>query len=330
MKVLFIGGTGKISSACSQLAVEQGIELYLLNRGKTLDRPVPNEVKILIGDIYNRNSAENAVGNLTFDSVVDWIAYTPKDIENDLSLFKERTEQYIFISSASAYQKPLLKLPITESTPLANPFWEYSRNKIACEERLMRAYREENFPITIVRPSHTYDKTMIPLKGGYTTIDRMRKGKKVIVHGDGTALWVLTHHRDFAKGFVGLLGNNDTIGEAFQITSDELLSWNQIYNIMADTAGAEAKIVHIPSDLIAANDKQWGDELFGDKSQTVIFDNSKIKSVVPDFNATIPFLKGAEEIMNWYDANLSRQVINDEFNSLTDKIISAYESAFTK
>jgi len=330
MKVLFIGGTGKISSACSQLAVEQGIELYLLNRGKTLDRPVPNEVKILIGDIYNRNSAENAVGNLTFDSVVDWIAYTPKDIENDLSLFKERTEQYIFISSASAYQKPLLKLPITESTPLANPFWEYSRNKIACEERLMRAYREENFPITIVRPSHTYDKTMIPLKGGYTTIDRMRKGKKVIVHGDGTALWVLTHHRDFAKGFVGLLGNNDAIGEAFQITSDELLSWNQIYNIMADAAGAEAKIVRIPSDLIAANDKQWGDELFGDKSQTVIFDNSKIKSVVPDFNATIPFLKGAEEIMNWYDANLSRQVINDEFNSLTDKIISAYESAFTK
>jgi nucleoside-diphosphate-sugar epimerase len=178
MKVLFIGGTGKISSACSQLAVDQGIELYLLNRRQTLERPAPNEANILIGDIYDRTSTEKAIGNLTFDSVVNWIAYTPKDIENDLSVFKGRTEQYIFISSASTYQKPLLKLPITEATPLVNPFWEYSRNKIACEERLMRAYREENFPITIVRPSHTYDKTMIPLKGGYTAIDRMRKGRK--------------------------------------------------------------------------------------------------------------------------------------------------------
>lgn len=330
MKVLFIGGTGKISSACSQLAVDQGIELYLLNRGITLERPAPNKAKIIIGDIYNRTSVEKAIGDLKFDSVVNWIAYTPKDIENDLSLFTGRTEQYIFISSASAYQKPLQKLPITESTPLVNPFWEYSRNKIACEERLLKAYREKNFPITIVRPSHTYDKTMIPLKGAYTAIDRMRKGKKIIIHGDGTSLWVLTHHKDFAKGFVGLLGNKHAIGEAFQITSDELLSWNQICNTMANAAGVEAKIVHIPSDLIAAYDKQWGEELLGDKSPTVIFDNSKIKSVVPDFNATIPFVKGAEEIMTWYDADPSRQIINEAFNSLANKIISAYESAFPK
>ena len=330
MNVLFIGGTGKISSACSQLAVDQGIELYLMNRGQTLERPAPNEAKILLGDIYDRTSTENAIGDLTFDSVVNWIAYTPKDIENDLAVFTGRTEQYIFISSASAYQKPLLKLPITEATPLLNPFWEYSRNKIACEERLMREYVEEKFPVTIVRPSHTYDKTMIPLKGGYTAIDRIRKGKKVIVHGDGSSLWVLTHHKDFAKGFIGLLGNSRTIGEAFQITSDELLSWNQIYNIMANAAGTEAKIIHIPSDLIAAYDKQWGEELFGDKSTSVVFDNSKIKSVVPDFNATIPFVNGAKEIMNWYNADPSRQIINEVFNNLSDKIISAYESAFPK
>ena len=330
MKVLFIGGTGKISSACSQLAVDQGIELYLLNRGQTSARPAPKEAIILNGNIYDSNSAKQAIGELKFDCVVDWIAYTPKDIENDLSLFADRTGQYIFISSASAYQKPLQKLPITEATPLANPFWEYSRNKIECEERLMHAYREENFPITIVRPSHTYDKTMIPLKGGYTAVDRMKKGKKVIIHGDGTSLWVLTHHRDFAKGLVGLLGNKHAIGEAFQITSDELLSWNQIINIIANAAGTEPKIIHIPSDLIAAHDKQWGEELLGDKSTSVVFDNSKIKKFVPGFEAAIQFTQGAKEIMNWYNADLSRQIIDKSINHLMDKIIAAYESAFPK
>ncbi len=194
----------------------------------------------------------------------------------------------------------------------------------------MKAYRKENFPVTIVRPSHTYDKTAIPLKGGYTAIDRMKKGKKVIVHGDGSSLWVLTHHRDFAKGFNGLLGNNHAIGEAFQITSDELLSWNQIYEIMANAAGVKPELVHIPSEFIAAFNKQWGDELLGDKAPSVIFDNSKIKSLVPDYIASIPFYKGAEEIMNWYDADPSRQKIDEEFNRLTDKIISTYESAFPK
>lgn len=328
MKVLFIGGTGKISSACAQLAVERGIELYLLNRGQTSARPAPPAAHLLQGDFRDKRSASQALGDLTFDVVVNWIAFTPEHIELDLALFRGRTGQYIFISSASAYQTPPLNLPITESTPLHNPYWEYSRAKIACEERLVQAYRQEKFPMTIVRPSHTYDKTMLPFTEGYTVVDRMRKGKKVIVHGDGTSLWVLTHHRDLAKGFVGLLGNNHAIGEAFHITSDELLTWNQIYEIVAGAAGAEARLVHIPSDFIAAFDPNWGAGLLGDKSHSVIFDNTKIKRAVPDFAATIPYARGAEEVIGWYDADPARQQVDGAFDQLTDRIIAAYESAW--
>jgi nucleoside-diphosphate-sugar epimerase len=326
MKVLFIGGTGKISSACAQLAVEQGIELYFLNRGQTSARPAPKEVRILHGDIRDRASVEQALEDRTFDVVVNWIAFTTEHIETDLALFRGRTGQYVFISSASAYQTPPVQLPVTESTPLDNPFWEYSRAKIACEERLVSTYRQEKFPITIVRPSHTYDKTMLPFTGGYTTIDRMRKGKKVIVHGDGTSLWTMTHHKDFAKGFVGLLGNSHAIGEVFHITSDELLTWNQIYEILARAAGVEARLVHIPSELIAAFDANWGAGLLGDKAHSMIFDNSKIKRVVPGFAASIPFSRGAEEVMAWYDADLARQVVDQKIDQLSDQIIAAYES----
>ncbi|MBE7554125.1 MAG: SDR family oxidoreductase [Anaerolineales bacterium] len=328
MKVLFIGGTGKISSACAQLAVERGIELYLLNRGQTSARPAPAAARILQGDIRDKGSASQALGDLTFEAVVNWIAFTPEHIELDLDLFRGRTRQYIFISSASAYQTPPVNLPITESTPLDNPYWEYSRAKIACEDRLVQAYRQEKFPMTIVRPSHTYDKTMLPFTGGYTVVDRMRQGKKVIVHGDGTSLWTLTHHRDFAKGFVGLLGNSHAIGEAFHITSDELLTWNQIFEIVARAAGAEARLVHIPSDFIAAFDPSWGAGLLGDKSHSVIFDNTKIKRVVPDFAATIPYVRGAEEVIGWYDANPVRQQVDEAFDQLADRIIAAYESAW--
>ena len=237
MKVLFIGGTGTISSACSQLALERGIELYLLNRGQSV-RPAPAGAQILRGDIREPASARKALGGLTFDAVVDWIVFTPDHIEADLELFRGRTGQYVFISSASAYQTPPASLPVTESTVLDNPFWQYSRNKIACEERLVRAYREEKFPITIVRPSHTYDRTLVPMDGGWTVVDRMRRGQPVIVHGDGTSLWTLTHHRDFARGLVGLLGNAHAIGDAVHITSDEWLSWNQIFTLMARAAGA--------------------------------------------------------------------------------------------
>jgi nucleoside-diphosphate-sugar epimerase len=266
--------------------------------------------------------------DLTFDVVVNWIAFTPEHIELDLNLFRGRTRQYIFISSASAYQTPPLNLPITESTPLDNPYWDYSRAKIACEERLMQVYRQEKFPMTIVRPSHTYDKTLLPFTEGYTVVDRMRKGKKVIVQGDGTSLWVLTHHHDFAKGFVGLLGNNHALGEAFHITSDELLTWNQIFEIVARAAGAEARLVHIPSDFIAAFDPGWGAGLLGDKCHSVIFDNTKIKRVVPDFVATIPYARGAEEVIGWYDADPARQQVDEAFDQLIDRIIAAYESAW--
>jgi len=323
MKALFIGGTGIISAACSALAVERGIELYLLNRGLTR-RPVPDGARVLKGDIRDRASVKSALGLQKFDVVVDWIAFVPEHIESDLELFRGRTQQYIFISSASAYQTPPGKLPVTEATPLSNPFWEYSRNKIACEKRLMRAYIEEGFPITIVRPSHTYDRTSLPMHGGYTIVDRMRKGQKVIVHGDGSSLWVLTHHRDFAKGFVGLLGNSRAIGEAFQITSDELLTWNKIFEIVAQAAGAKADIVHIPSEIIARYDSEWGDSLLGDKTHSMIFDNSKIKRAVPDFVATIPFARGAAEIINWYDANPDQQIIDAALNNTIDEIIRDY------
>lgn len=329
MKVLYIGGTGIISSACAELAIEKGFQLYLLNRGKT-ERPVPEKAHILRGDIRDRNSAEEALGNNTFDVVVNWVAFTPEHIKIDIELFGGRIGQYIFISSASVYQTPPKKLPVTECTPLSNTFWEYSRNKIACEKRLMQAYQKSRFPVTIVRPSHTYDCRTLPMHNKYTLVDRMRKGKKIIIHGDGTSLWVLTHHRDFARGFVGLLGNSQAIGEDFHITSDELLSWNQIYDIVAYTAGTEAKIVHIPSEFISSFDPEWGASLLGDKSHSMIFDNSKIKRFVPDYIATIPFFTGAQEIISWYNADPSRQVVDEAENHMIDKIISNYETALTQ
>ena len=327
MKVLFIGGTGVISSACSRLAVESGIDLYLLNRGEST-RPVPDTIKIIGADIRDKDATRRALGSHEFDAVVEWIAFVPEHIETDIELFRGRTGQYVFISSASVYQTPPETLPITEETPLSNPFWQYSRDKIACEERVMRAYDEEQFPVTIVRPSHTYDRSNFPLKGRYTPVDRMRKGKKIIVHGDGTSLWTLTHNADFASGFVPLLGDSRTIGEAFHITTDALLSWNQIYELAADAAGATARIVHIPSDVIAKYDTEWGGDLLGDKMHSMIFDNSKIKQFVPDFSAPIPFSQGIKEIIAWHDADPARQVVDTELDQLMDKIIADWEAAF--
>ncbi|GGR07392.1 SDR family oxidoreductase [Deinococcus ruber] len=324
MKILFIGGTGIISSASTQLAVERGLDVYLLNRGQS-SRAVPQGVQVLHGDVRDPESLRTALGDHTFDAVVNWVAFTPEHIEADLSAFRGRTRQYVFISSASAYQTPPASLPVVESTPLSNPFWQYSRDKIACEDRLTRAYREEGFPITIVRPSHTYDRTLLPMDGGYTVVNRMRQGKRVIVHGDGTSLWVLTHHQDFARGFVPLLGNPHALGEVFHITSDELLSWNQIFETVAQAAGTQANIVHLPSDMIAAADPRWGAGLLGDKSHSMIFDNSKIKRFVPDFRATIPFFQGAQEIMAWYDADPARQVVNAALDQTMDELLAAYD-----
>ncbi len=325
MKALIIGGTGIISSACVELAAARGIDLTLLNRGQAT-RPLPTTATVLQGDIRDKDAVAKLLQDMTFDVVANFVAFTPEHIETDLALFRDRTKQYIFISSASAYQTPPVNWPTTESTPLRNPFWAYSRAKIACEDRLTVAYREEGFPITIVRPSHTYDARSLPLDGGYTVVDRMRAGKKVIVHGDGTSLWTLTHHRDFAKGFVGLLGNPHALGEAVHITSDEVLTWNQIYEIVADAAGVQPNIVHMPSDLIAAFNPERGPGLLGDKAHSMVFDNTKIKRLVPDYVATIPFRQGAAEIVAWYDSHPSAQKVDAALNQLLDTMVAAYEA----
>jgi nucleoside-diphosphate-sugar epimerase len=323
VKVLFIGGTGIISSACVALAVERGIEVTLLNRGRS-DRPAPFGVRTLTADVRDPAAFKAAIGNERFDAVADFIAFVPEHVQRDIDIFRNRTNQLLFISSASAYQTPPLLLPITESSPLRNPVWKYSRDKIACEELLVRTYREEGFPITIVRPSHTYDCQLIPLHGGYTNLARLRQGKPIVVHGDGTSLWVLTHHRDFARGFVGLLGNNRAIGEAVHITTDELLTWDEITRLMAKAMNTEANIVHVASDRISELDKDWGESLLGDKTHSVIFDNAKLKRLVPGFVATIPFARGAEEIVEFYAKNPSHQRVDPQIDALFDNLIARF------
>ena len=325
LKVLFIGGSGVISSACSTVAVERSVDLYLLNRGSTSARPVPDGATVLRGDIRDSASARAALGDLSFDAVVDWVAFTPQHVQADVDLFRGRTGQYVFISSASAYQTPPERVPVTESTPLRNPFWQYSRDKIACEELLTSAYRETGFPATIVRPSHTYDQTSVPFDGGWTAVARMRQGKPVVVHGDGTSLWTLTHHLDFAQGFVPLLGHARTVGEAFHITSDDVLTWNQIARSLASAAGVEARLVHVPSDAIAAADPEWGAGLLGDKSHSMVFDNSKLRSVVPDYRATIPFEQGAREIVAWHDADPARQQVDARLDAVMDALVDRHQ-----
>jgi nucleoside-diphosphate-sugar epimerase len=328
MKVLFIGGTGNISSAASRLAVNRGIELYHLNRG-TSKTSIPG-VQTITGDIANPDTLPAELSGQHWDAVVNWIAFTDQDIERDIRLFQGKTKQYIFISSASVYQSPPSHPVITESTPLYNPYWDYARHKIMCEEKLNHAYRAANFPMTIVRPSYTYD-TVIPVAIGgfqeYTIVDRIKKGQKIIVHGDGTSLWTNTHSDDFAKGFIGLLGHPGAIGHAFHITSDEILTWNQIYTILADAVGQPAHIVHIPSDLICRLEPSFTGNLLGDKAASVIFDNTKIKSLVPDFKATIPFYEGIRRTLAWFDANPEKKIVSDSTNQRMDNIIQAYEKA---
>jgi nucleoside-diphosphate-sugar epimerase len=323
LKVLFIGGTGIISSACGARAVEAGIDLTILNRGTTSIRPIPEGAEVLQGDIREPGSARAALGDRDFDVVVDFVAFTPDQVQADIDLFAGRTGQYVFISSASAYQTPPARLPIVESSPLRNPRWEYSRNKIACEDLLTKAYRDSGFPATIVRPSHTYDRTAIPTTGHWTDLDRMRRGQEVVVHGDGTSIWALTHHVDFAKAFVGLLGLPAAVGDSFHITSDESLTWNQIYDALATALGVEAKLVHVASETIVAAEPKLEGALLGDKAHSVIFDNTKVKTLVPDYVATIPFSDGAREIVEWYDAHPERQKVDDGLNALFDKLIAA-------
>jgi nucleoside-diphosphate-sugar epimerase len=323
LRVLFLGGTGIISSACSWRAVELGFDLTVANRGQTSIRALPPEARRVTADVNDAASLA-AVAGRDFDVVVDWLAFTPDQVRARTDALRGRIGQYVFISSASAYQTPPARLPITESTPLRNPVWQYSRNKIACEDLLNTLYREEGFPVTIVRPSHTYDRTLVPFDGGWTIVERMRRGQPVVVHGDGTSLWTLTHHRDFARGLVPLLGHPRTLGEAFHITSDDAPTWDQIANALAAAAGTVPRIVHVPSDAIAAVHPGWGESLLGDKTYSAVFDNSKLRRVVPDFVATIPFEQGAREIIAWHDEDPARHKVDHTVDAAMDTLVDRY------
>ncbi|MFG3341206.1 SDR family oxidoreductase [Glycomyces sp. NPDC048151] len=325
VSVLFIGGTGRISTSCVREAVRQGMDVTVLNRGRTAERPLPPEVALLTGDAGDPQSVRDALADRTFDAVVNWVNFTPEQVRRDIDLFADITGQYLFISSASAYQTPPAYLPVTESTPLKNPYWQYSRDKIACEDLLVAAWRERDFPATIVRPSHTYDETMLPFDGGWTVVERMRSGKPVIVHGDGTSLWTITHARDFAVGFTGLLGKAEAVGEAFHITGDEAPTWNQIFGWVAEAAGAEPNLVHVASEAIAAADPRWGAGLLGDKAHSMVFDNTKVKRLVPEFGlGATPYRLGAREVIEWYDAHPEHQRVDASADRTMDWLAERY------
>ena len=334
MKVLFIGGTGQISSAIvRKLAKEKDFEVWLLNRG---NREVPDGVHQIIADVNDEEKVADAIKDMTFDTVCEFIGFTVDHIERDYRLFKGKTKQYIFTSSASAYHKPAAGYLITEGTTLANPHWQYSRDKIACEEFLMKKYREEGFPVTIVRPSHTYDERNIPLgvhgkNGFYQVIKRMQEGKPVIIQGDGSSLWHLTFNEDFAIGYTGLIGNRHAIGEAFHITSDESLTWDQIYQTIANVLGKELKAYHVASDFLSACGDKYGYDfegsLTGDKSVTVVFDNSKLKRAVPQMRTSVRFDQGVKMALDNVLSHPELQVEDPEFDEWCDKVIDALEKA---
>ncbi|WP_261303349.1 SDR family oxidoreductase [Paenibacillus andongensis] len=335
MRALFIGGTGTISSAITKQLLEKGCELYLLNRG-TRNEDLPAGVNIIKADINDEEQVSKLIENLEFDVVADFIAFEPAQVERDYRLFKDKTKQFMFISSASAYQTPLSDYRITEGTPLSNPYWAYSRNKIACEEYLMKQYRENGFPITIVRPSHTYSERAIPLgvhgsKGTWQVAKRMLENKPVIIHGDGTSLWTMTHNSDFAKGFIGLMGNIHAIGESVHITSDETVTWNQIYEVIADALGVKLKAVHVSSEFLAACSKEdYRGGLLGDKANSVVFDNSKLKRLVPEFVASTRFDQGIRQTIAYILAHPEHQTEDKEFDRWCDKVILALEAALRK
>jgi nucleoside-diphosphate-sugar epimerase len=328
MKVLFVGGTGSISAVCVEAAMARGLDVTILTRAK---RVLPPGVAQITVDINDPIAASSALSGMRWDVVADFISFTPEQIEQRIGLFRGRTTQYIFISSASAYQKPLADWLITESTPLANPFWDYSRNKIACEERLLRALREEAFPFTVVRPSWTYGDGVIPLcvnssSRPFTAISRLRKGKPLIIPGDGLTLWTMTHNTDFAKAFTGLLGHQGAIGHAFHITSDEALTWNQIYQDVAEAAGVAApRFAHIATDFITACMPEFTGGLLGDKANCAVFDNSKIKRFVPDYVATTRLRDGVARSVGWFDADPARQEIDPVADEKFDQLIATYE-----
>ncbi|MCM1027131.1 MAG: SDR family oxidoreductase [Roseburia sp.] len=332
MKILIIGGTGTISTAISKRLAESGHDLYLINRGNANHR-IPPQANLIRADINDEKVVSEAIGGLSFDAVCDFIGFVQSQLERDFRLFQGKTKQFVYISSASAYHKLPTDYIVTEGTSLANPFWEYSRNKLQCEEYLMKLYRDEGFPVTIVRPSHTYCETSVPLgvhghKGSWQVIKRMLEGKPVIVHGDGTSLWTMTDSRDFAKGFIGLLGNPHAIGEAFQITSDETLTWNQIYQTIARCLDVEFKPYYVASEFLAAvSDYDFTGSLLGDKANSVVFDNSKLKRAVPDFRPSIRFEEGVKNAVDYVLSHEECQVEDKEFDEWCDRVIAALEKA---
>lgn len=334
MKILMIGGTGTISSAITRQLAESDNELWLLNRGSRKNE-VPNNVKQIIADIDDEKEVLRQIGDTQFDAVCEFIGFLPSQVERDIRLIKGRTRQYVYISSASAYNKPAASHVINEGTTLANPYWEYSRNKIACEELLLKEYRENGFPITIIRPSHTYCERAVPvsvhgLKGSWQVLKRMIEGKPVVVHGDGSSLWTLTWNEDFARGFIGLLGNPKAIGEAFQIMSDEQLTWNQIYECVAKALNVTPKLYHVASDFLAATSpKEWDymGNLLGDKAVTVVFDCTKLKRAVPGFQATTRFDEGVRRCVAYILAHPELQIEDPEFDAWCDRVIAAQETA---
>lgn len=331
-KALFIGGTGTISAAITRkLAAEGEWDLWLLNRGNRSEA-VPDGVNVINADVNDEEDVARKLQGMLWDCVCDFIGFTPDQVERDWRLFHDTTKQYMYISSASAYQKPCLSPFITEGTPLMNPYWEYSRNKAACEDFLMGKYREEGYPVTIIRPSHTYDDRSVPIgvhgkKGSWQVLKRMLEGKPVIVHGDGTSLWTVTHNTDFAKGFIGLMGNPHAIGNAFQITGDETLTWNQIYAAVADALDVEFIPYYVASDFLAAvSDYDFTGSLIGDKAASVIFDNSKLKRAVPGFTPTVRFEQGIRGTIDNILAHPSLQVEDPEFDAWCDRLIAALEN----
>lgn len=333
VRLLYIGGTGLISSACLDLAVARGHEVWVLNRGLTHKLPIPDGVRQLVADVFDDAAVRDVLGDASFDAVVQWIGYTPDRIARDVALFGGRTRQYVFISSASVYQKPPGHYLIIESgTPLGNPYWRYAQDKIACEEVLRDAHGSSGFPVTIVRPSLTYGPTQVPAclsswERPYTLIDRIRRGASVIVPGDGTSLWTLTHNTDFAVGLLGLVGHPAAIGQAVHITSDEVLSWNDIYAEIGRAAGAEPKILHVPTDALIAADPDLRGTLWGDKVHSIVFDNTRIRSLVPEFAPAVPFAQGIRETVEWFDADPARQLIDDRAAALWDRVAAVYSAA---
>lgn len=336
MKVLFIGGSGVISTACSNRVLQRNYELTLVNRSLSKKGEIEPGARVFVCDVHKDPAKlKEILGDEQFDVVVDWVAFTPEHVERDIRLFSGRTKQFFFISSASVYQKPPKNYIITEDTPIENPYWRYAQDKIACEKRLMKEYNERGFPVTIIRPSHTYGVSQIPMIHGswdfpWTMVDRIKRGEPVIVPGDGTSLWTLTWNEDFARALVGLFGRMDAVGEAFHITSDEVLTWNQIFEELGQALGIRPRIVHIPSELIAMYNERATGSLIGDKANSIVFDNSKIKRFVPGFQCETSWAQGVRRALEWFEADPQRQRIDSRANELWDRIINAYERAYPR